>query len=75
MPISCHMSDLGFSDSEAPAAKGPVLKPTHIEHFSSLAAHRRGRGRGGGGAADGAERKRRGGGGRGGQCGAEGARG
>ena len=63
MPISCHMSDLGFSDSEAPASKGPVLKPTHIEHFSSLAAHRRGRGRGGGGAADGAERKRRGGGG------------
>ena len=63
MPISCHMSDLGFSDSEAPAAKGPVLKPTHIEHFSSLAAHRRGRGRGGGGAADGAKRKRRGGGG------------
>lgn len=44
MPISCHMRDLGFSDSEAPASKGPAPKPTHIEHFFSLAAHRRGRG-------------------------------
>lgn len=33
MPISCHMRDLGFSDSEAPASKGPAPKPTHIEHF------------------------------------------
>ena len=33
MPISCHMHDLGFSDSEAPASKGPAPKPTHIEHF------------------------------------------
>ena len=53
MPISCHMRDLGFSDSEAPAAKGPTPKPTHIEHFSSLAAHRKVRGRGGRGGAAG----------------------
>ena len=33
MPISCHMRDLGFYDSEAPASKGPAPKPTHIEHF------------------------------------------
>lgn len=33
MPISCHMRDLGFSDSEVPASKGPAPKPTHIEHF------------------------------------------
>ena len=33
MPISCHMRDLGFSDSEAPASKDPAPKPTHIEHF------------------------------------------
>lgn len=58
MPISCYMRDLGFSDSEAPASKGPAPKPTHIEHFFSLAAHRRGRGRGGG--TDGAKRKGRG---------------
>ena len=73
MPISCHMRDLGFSDSEAPAAKGPTPKPTHIGHFSSLAAHRKVRGHGGrggmtslragGGGTDGAERKGRGGGG------------
>ena len=61
MPISCHMRDLGFSDSEAPAAKYPTPKPTHIGHFSSLAAHRKVRGLGSGGAADGAERKGRGG--------------
>ena len=63
MPISCHMRDLGFSDSKAPAAKCPTPKPTHIGHFSSLAAHRKVRGLGSGGAADGAERKGRGGGG------------
>lgn len=63
MPISCHMRDLGFSDSEAPAAKCPTPKPTHIGHFSSSAAHRKVRGLGGGGAADGAERKGRGDGG------------
>lgn len=33
MPISCHMRDLDFSDSEAPASKDPAPKPTHIEHF------------------------------------------
>ena len=33
MPISCHMRDLGFSDSEASASKNPAPKPTHIEHF------------------------------------------
>ena len=57
MPISCHMLDLGLSDSEAPAAKCPTPKPTHIGHFSSLAAHRKGRGLGGGGSADDAERR------------------
>ena len=51
MPISCHMRDLGFSDSEAPAAKCPTPKPTHIGHFSSSAAHRKVRGRGGRGGA------------------------
>lgn len=70
MPISCHMRDLGFSDSEAPAAKCPTPKPTHIGHFSSLAAHWKVRGLGGGGAADGAERKGRGGGGLSGRVGA-----
>ena len=57
MPISCHMRDLGFSDSEAPAAKGPAPKPTHIEHFSSLAAHRKVRGHGGWGGAEGTGRR------------------
>lgn len=61
MPISCRMCDLGFYDFEAPASKGPASKPTHIEHFFSLAAHRRGRGRSGGGGTDGAKRKGRGG--------------
>lgn len=70
MPISCHMRDLGFSNFEAPASKGPAPKPTHIEHFFSLAAHRRGRGRGGGGETDGAKRKGRGGEGLGGRVGA-----
>lgn len=60
MPISCHMRDLGFSDSEAPAAKCPTPKPTHIGHFSSLAAHRKVRGLDSGGSADDAERKGRG---------------
>lgn len=59
MPISCYMRDLGFSNFEAPAAKCPAPKPTHIEHFFSLAAHRRGRGRGGEGGTDGAKRKGR----------------
>ena len=70
MPISCYMRDLGFSNFEAPAAKCPAPKPTHIEHFFSLAAHRRGRGRGGEGGTDGAKRK-----GRGGWCGTASLRG
>lgn len=58
MPIGCHMCDLGFSDSETPASKGPAPKPTHIEHFF----HWQRIGEGGGAAA-----------GRDGQCEAEGA--
>ena len=60
MPISCHMRDLDFSDSEAPASKDPAPKPTHIEHFF----HWQRIGVGAGAAA----------GGRDGRCEAEGAR-
>lgn len=70
MPISCHMRDLGFSDFEAPASKGPAPKPTHIEHFFHWQRIGEGEGAAAGGAADGVERKRRGGEGLSGRVGA-----
>lgn len=60
MPISCHMRDLGFSDSEEPASKGPAPKPTHIEHFFHWQRIGEGEGAAAGGGTDGAKRKGRG---------------
>lgn len=59
MPISCHMRDLGFSDSEAPASKGPAPKPTHIEHFFHWQRTGEGEGAAAGAGRRGAKRKGR----------------